>query len=293
MYTNDYATIKVVTNGRPDYGVWNNKAFDPFDFSMNWGDLQRGDQMKLVPAGFPCTYEKMSASADRTLNTHKDLASTVKQYCGSNYVKATTGDFVNQGCVTEGSIAEGVLATGSNTQNPHQAHDTVKASTPVASGSSLLGYAKLPAAGNYDICFSPRVYRLSLLNVSALPYNPTLTNPVPVWFKLYKASGNCPTTNSYAPTTSCAPRTMVLTTVAATNAITFSAIDTTPGSWGTIMISGSGLSNSKATSWEYSSPREYFTTAGGDQFRIVPDTNFGSTARPRGVTSTPPAPARG
>jgi hypothetical protein len=64
MTTGDYAAISVVTNGRGDYNLWNGKAFDPYDFSVNWGNSLIGDQMKFVPAGFPCTYEKSSASAD-------------------------------------------------------------------------------------------------------------------------------------------------------------------------------------------------------------------------------------
>ena len=282
MSVGDYAAIRVVANGRGD-GTWNSKSFDPFDFAINNKGTTQGDQMKLVPAGFPCTYEKMSSNADYVHNLPSFLATTTKQYCGSNYIHPTTGAFVNGDCSAEGSIQEGVIATGSNAQNPYQSHSTLTAGAPVASGRSLVGYLKLPAAGNYDICYSPKAYRLSLLNVSATPYNPKLVNAVPVWFKLFKTSGSCPTSNSYGGVAACSPRTMMLTTTAiSTHTVTWSAIDTTPGSWGTIKFTGSSasLSSVAATAWEYSSTREYFQTAGGDQFRLVPDdtTNIFKTA---------------
>jgi len=277
MQVGDFAAIRVGTTAAPDFAVYNFRKFSPTEFAIGADGLY-GDQMKFVPAGFPCTYEKMSSSSDAFNNRGKAMRddTNAKQYCGSNAISATNFGFMNTACVAEGSIAEGVFKTGTNAQNPFATFATLTARTRVQNSEALVGYTRLPAAGDYDICFSPEAYRKAVINVTFTPADIQLVNPVPVWFKLYKDSSCLASIGSFLtnPLPSCASRTTMLTTVAVTNAITWTAIDTTPGSWGTIKISGSGLNSNLATKWDYSSTREFFTTVGGDLFRIVPDTAF-------------------
>jgi len=280
MQVGDFAAIRVGSTANPDYSLYNLRHFNPTEFTIGTGGLI-GDQMKFVPAGFPCTYEKMSASSDAVHNVGSkiDADTNAKQYCGSNAIAATSARFLTSTCVAEGSIAEGVFKTGTNTQNPFATFTTLT-NARVTNSETLVGYTRLPAAGDYDICFSPAAYRKAIINVTIAPVNVKLVNPVPVWFKLYKDSSCLPTVGTILtnPLPSCASRMTMLTTVAATNAITWMAIDTTPGSWGTIKISGTGLNSGLATKWEYSATREYYTTVGGDNFRIVPDSAFTAAA---------------
>jgi hypothetical protein len=214
LYVDDYAAIRVVANGRAER--WQGKNFDSYDFSMSAASLTyRGDFVKLVPAGFPCTYEKATASAEYR-HSWSHAAMTALQYCGSNAIKAASGDFAIAQCVNEGSIAEGVFRTGSNQKNPFSSVQTVTSGETVPSGQNLVAYGKLPAAGNYDLCFSPRAYRLSLLNVTLTTRSGWsdmyFGTAIPVWFKLFKSEGTCPSSNSWGTISGCSPRTMMLTT---------------------------------------------------------------------------------
>jgi hypothetical protein len=279
MLAGDYAAIKIVVNGRDAYHSYNGKPFDAHDHFMSGSNLARGDTVKLVPAGYPCTYEKSTSTADLGHNVHTALATTTAQYCGTNYIRATSGTWVNLGCVYEGSVEDGVAFTGSSRNNPWASHSgAVTPGGAVPSGVPLLAYLRLPAAGSYDVCFSPRAYRLALLNVSVTPASKRLVNAVPVWFKAYRADASvCPTNDVEVPVTTCKPRTSSFNVLAATIAAHGMAhypSGIVPGSWGHIRFTGSGLSSFPATSWEYSTPREYYQTVGGDQFRLVPEEHF-------------------
>lgn len=285
LQVGDFAAIRVGATARHESAMYNRRFFDPTEFSIGTNSLF-GDKMKFVPAGFPCTYDKASAGSDLHNNVKFFLRDTTNagharaQYCGTNAISATNFGFLHETCVLEGAIAGGVFRTGTNARNPFATFATLTPRMRVPTEEALVGYVQLPAAGDYDICFSPEAYRRAVINVTIMPKNDALVNPVPVWFKLYKDSSclgavGVVQTNRFS---SCASRVTMLTTTAVTNAVTWTAMDTTPGSWGTIRIAGSGLNSAMATKWDYSAAREFYEPAGGDQFRIVPVSAFTGTA---------------
>ena len=291
MLSGDYGHIRFLANGRPSVLTYNVPgSWDPFKFYASHDVITRGDSVKIVPAGFPCTYEKSTATAELRQNVNSYLAipnAGFEQYSGTNCVRRTTGEFTSRSCVLEGSVANGVARTGAESKGPwsaftNTARDLQRAGDPLKSGDHLVAFLKLPDAGDYDICLSPVSYRRALVNVTS--DFASLYTAVPVWFKAYRRDSNvvagttCPTVSVPIPV-ACRPRVTRLTIAngaAGAHGLTWSAYDTTPGSWGTIAIQSvtSTLNSNPATAWEYGRPRSYFTTAGGDQFRLVPATAF-------------------
>eukprot|EP00760_Papus_ankaliazontas_P015056 PhM_4_TR16278/c0_g1_i1/m.90272 len=95
MYTGDFAAIRIVQNGfRHAFQVPSST------------DFTTGDMLKLVPAGFPCTYDQQSKQ---------------DKYCGSHNV-LMNGDLnpvIGLGhCATEGSVQDGVARIGTSQYNP-------------------------------------------------------------------------------------------------------------------------------------------------------------------------------
>ena len=265
MFPGDFAAIKIMQNG------FRHELFVPAKNTLN-----SGDYVKLVKGGLPCTYE----------NIH------IRDYCGSNHLQGTGIDVVKQKkryaltieCIREGAIKHGVLRVGSNQLNPYGMG--ARASYPVETltlsairgGKDLVAYAELPSAGTYDICFSPRALRTG---------NHTTYN-TPVWYKIF--NGNVDTCNvNPNERKKCYPKGRLIVS-SNTFSQSYQAKSTVPGSWGQIRIyttqaSGSGptafQSTMKATVWEYSKPREFFNTLGGDQFRLVSNNHFTNTPQGR------------
>eukprot|EP00759_Apiculatamorpha_spiralis_P009371 PhF_6_TR15988/c0_g1_i1/m.25074 len=248
MFVNDYAAIKITQNG-----------FRHTMYYPTQNSLLDGDNVKLVPSGFPCTHE---------LPSSHDIAGTaVEEYCGSNAVFTSSGIWYKDTCVKEGSVTDGVARVGTNKLNPYAAYITYNAGA-VQAPDNLVAYLRLPAAGSYDICYSPMALRKTSRYVFTR-FDPAF----PVWYKVFKATTGCPTTSWSSFSSSCKPTSLQLTTTASRGNIRWSTKDNTPGTWGSISIrdiTGSAtLSNGKATLWEKSSTKEFFTTVGGDQFRMI------------------------
>eukprot|EP00759_Apiculatamorpha_spiralis_P039582 PhF_6_TR38578/c0_g1_i1/m.57285 len=243
MYEGDYAGIKILQNGynHPFYVPENKVGFD----------TSAGDSLKLVPAGFPCTYEKYNH----------------REYCGYNRV-TLRGKFHNQ-CIREGSVQHGILRVGTNRYNPFSMNtysSRILRNLDIADGEDLVGYTQLPKQGSYDICYSPRARRI---------YNVSNNRISPVWWKIFKYESGASACDGMGPKayrTTCRPATRLVITANA-DTLRWSTTHLYPGTWGTIRIyepSGSTVLNTNpATAWEHSSPREFYTTVGGDQFRLI------------------------
>eukprot|EP00760_Papus_ankaliazontas_P004199 PhM_4_TR11705/c0_g1_i4/m.86035 len=259
MHEGDYAAIRVVPNAAQH--IMRYPKHNSFD---------DGDIVKLVPAGMSCTYEKASSR-------DSGFYSGSEQYCGSNMVSTSTGNFLISSCIYEGSVKDGVARVGTTKYNPFSPR-LGYGNSKVARGTDILtAYLRLPAAGSYDICYSSVEHR------KTFRFNRNLKlHPSPVWFKVFKASTNCPTGTSIANSVfnaHCAPTTTQLTITTDPKTLRWSSVDMTPGTWGAIKITdttGTTLNNNPATKWDHSNPPEYFTTEGGDQFRIVRSTRFGA-----------------
>eukprot|EP00759_Apiculatamorpha_spiralis_P055834 PhF_6_TR7906/c0_g1_i1/m.11738 len=248
MYTGDHAHIKITQNG------YQHDFYVPTP-----GNIINEDVVKLVPAGFPCTYEK----------------SMQKDYCGSN--RMTLRGRMPDACVREGSVQHGVPYMGSNQYNPYgQASFSPRQLTLdlMKGGETLVAYLELPAAGTYDVCFSPKARR----NVGAVVLNAS----IPVFQKIFRQdSTTCSSVGVTNFKTFCRPTgRLVITTKA--DSLRWSSPHIYPGSWGAIRIFHNSqstiLNTNPATAWAYSSTREYFTTTGGDQFRLIPISALTTTA---------------
>ena len=247
MYEGDYAAIKILQNRRPH----NTYAASPS------GNVYDGDAIKLVPAGFPCTYETGNG-----------------KYCGT---KNAAGVWTETTCPDQGSVRYGVAALGDNRANPYSmkwnGYRITSGTYPQAS-LQLIAYMKLPAPATYDMCYSPREMRKNS------PRNSTV---VPAWFKVFAMDSSCTSVGaSINIQPSCASTTR-LTIAANTDTLRWTTADWFPGSWGTIQMystdaAAKPFNLGKATAWEYSSPAEFFAIAGGDQFRLVDEDAFAAGA---------------
>ena len=231
MAEGDYATIRIKSE---------------FAASIPTSSIQRdGDSVKLVPAGFPCSYEK----------------SVLSLYCGSS-VTNVTGSWWYARCRGEGSVQNGVARIGTNALNPFV--DSFASQTIDRSTTDEIAYLKLPVAGQYDICYSPLTFRAQYQS-SAIS--------APLYFKLFKYASieGCIST-SLVQSAVCRPETLHLTIQASTvPSISWSTIDESPNTWGVVEVKGAGLSSQPAVKWDcLGCTKEYFNTSGGDMLRIVP-----------------------
>eukprot|EP00760_Papus_ankaliazontas_P001281 PhM_4_TR10438/c1_g1_i2/m.78104 len=255
MYTGDYAAIKIIQNGYRH----------PFQVPST-SDVFSGDLLKLVPAGFPCTYERPSQSI---------------KYCGGHAVSATgvLDSWRGAYCPFEGSVQDGVARVGTTTYNPFV--DTLSATKlltyeNMVGGEDLVAYLRLPSsAGAYDLCFSARGNRVTANRN---------TSDIPIFGKIFKRdAGTCASASITNKQDACMPKTRLVVTDSATqNPLRWSSPDVLPGGWGVIKVyhpSGAATqSNGPATAWELSATKSHYTTIGGDQFRLVRSTHFASSA---------------
>ena len=278
-YAGDYAAFEILANN-PPRGLLNGKPVNVSAFSLS-------DSIKLVPWGYPCTYEKRTERLDKTASTANDI----KQYCGSNAV-ASNGEWIDTSCPLEGAVAGGVARAGSRDMNPFAATtgyptaETTTWTSTATTRTNLIAYLQLPAAGSYDVCVSTKAYRrlryaTGLTRVGG-GYNGFASQAQPVWFKAYDASSStpCSQVTTYKSTgwvAGCQPRSTVLTVTAAATTVSWTTVDDTPGSWGEILFTaatGTTLSYTAATQWEYGTTRDYFNLTGGDMFRLVSESHF-------------------
>eukprot|EP00759_Apiculatamorpha_spiralis_P039631 PhF_6_TR38587/c1_g1_i1/m.57350 len=272
MFEGDYAAIWVATSGTtPTGGLPNRVPLSAYPGS--------GDNVKLVPAGYPCTYEK---------TTSLDRNTSVLQYCGSNQVKLN-GYWINEDCIREGASI--TARVGTNKRNPLV--DTLGTSEgfprSTTSSEKLIAFVRLPAVGSYDLCYSPKTYR----DLVGRNVQKKLTDAYPLWFKLFQSTttdGCDVSLAAYVNRRNCKPRQMRLTVTARTNLIQWATTDATAGSWGTIRIqSQTGILNSKMSyPWDRKGnfTKEFYSLSGGDTFRMVRVKYFTPSASSPGSLGT-------
>eukprot|EP00757_Euglenozoa_sp_SAG-D1_P011211 gene11211-55_t len=147
-----------------------------------------GDAVKLVPKGYPCSYEKESTA----WGTLKPIWTDIGSYpCFSNDLNAM-GDFMHEACLTEGSVKgaglpvethylsvqNGIGLVGTDALHPLLDTTSFSSASVLSKGARQVAYFKLPAAGVYDVCYSPLEYRYSVWNT-----NSTDGDLTPLWFK--------------------------------------------------------------------------------------------------------------
>lgn len=266
----DFAAIKIFAHSNET--TFNGVRFDPMQFSPM-------DSVKLVRAGFPCTYEKPYSHASR-MQTLTPVAQR-RQYCGANMVYPD-GSWRDPNCALEGSVTEGIPHIGSTRQNPLAPASGRQPSDYVMSGyfpvgASLSAFLRLHAAGSFDICVSTRAYRINAFNSSlSLTDEGTYTRDArPIWFKAYNANSSTPCSNVSATArnivATCVPRRTRLVVSAAFTDVTWTLSDRTHSTWAEMQFTASSgvLNFNPATLWDHSVPREYSQLFGGDQFRLV------------------------
>jgi hypothetical protein len=276
----DYGSIEIVA-------MWDKRRLLRAR-TYNASKFSLADSVKLVPAGFPCTYEKPGERIDRAVSTNR---LRTDQYCGSNVVHPATGDWLQTlSCELEGSVRGGVARIGTRSQNPF-ATDTAPPTDFITSTQrdldTLVAYLQFPDMGDYDVCVSTRDYRRARYNNSVASYRVSgrniteryARNAVPLWFKAYAAgSSDCALVSSNGGWSGfCNPKRSFLTvTNVSASVTTWSTTDETPNTWGEIMFTAvtGTLNFTASTAWDHSATRSYTTHEGGDQFRLVPEDRF-------------------
>jgi hypothetical protein len=269
-----------------------------------------GDNLKLVPAGEPCTLEHQAFNLP---------------YLGSNWVQNDgTWDRSALHGLRLGSTAGGAGRFGTQYANPlvdtwtswgtyfpanseaHiYSHTTTDDTSILSRDAYLLNYPhhayvylRLPqTAGGvkYDVCFSSREQRISWLSG-----NNTL-DAVPMWRKVYRCSDTSSCAGNLAGSDGMNGRDF---TVEA-ETVGWTMYDLTPNTWGTIVFNDKAghLSNEPATSTilvnapvateaypvapgaaSGTNNANYWAPPGGDYFRIVKASRFGeSTSMSKGL----------
>eukprot|EP01062_Namystynia_karyoxenos_P034419 TRINITY_DN2523_c0_g2_i1.p1 TRINITY_DN2523_c0_g2~~TRINITY_DN2523_c0_g2_i1.p1 ORF type:complete len:4810 (+),score=845.13 TRINITY_DN2523_c0_g2_i1:137-14566(+) len=248
-----------------------------------------GDNLKLVPEGFPCTYE------NTYLGKRGDL------YYGSRFVE-WDGRWHHQAAdgLSMGATAGGMGLMGSDTLNPltdssEMTAPSVLEPLPLDHSSQLslrrtYAYARLPrAAGRYEVCFSAMGQRALWARE-----NLTLAS-VPMWAKLYPCSSDgC---------SSISPGVLTPAFTVVDETLGWTMLDLSPGTYGTIRIDAGNITHPNGTvtqgrfldrrpmeSWdEAPHARNYWRTRGGDQLRIVHGAwlEDGFTLRPTPLVDRP------
>eukprot|EP00759_Apiculatamorpha_spiralis_P010307 PhF_6_TR17084/c0_g1_i1/m.26227 len=258
-----YATAPPITG---QSGTLQIRTFDSsWDYPLTYPrsvDQATGDNVKLVPAGMPCTYEKSSS---------RDINRGRQHYCGTNQVNAR-GHWRTSDCILEGSVKGGVAVVGTTSLNPYV--DTFNSGT-VSTGSALLAYFTWPKDGSYDICYSSTQLRRN---------NVTVPSPAPVWMKLFQlGSSGCTLLTAHTTHRDCKPSIMRFTVSAPTvsDQVYWSMHDFTALSWGVLRFRrpDGGLNSQAATQWDCATcTKSYHTTAGGDVFRLIPISQVATSA---------------
>eukprot|EP00759_Apiculatamorpha_spiralis_P009190 PhF_6_TR15950/c0_g1_i1/m.24818 len=267
LYEGDYAALRIFVSD----ATWRyQQRYPPSSYQY------RGDNVKLVPAGYPCTYEK-TTSRDKNFPNFLTRSSTSQfaHYCGSRAVDVN-GHWTSDACMLEGSVVDGVAVVGTSRLNPLV--DTIAQGGTVTGTSNQTAYIRLPAAGSYDVCYSSAHMRQY--------YSNRTTESVPLWMKLFKAGDSGCSSAVWTNRRACKPTVMRLViTSPSANPITWSMNDTTEKTWGSIKFTSTSatLSSAKVTEWDCNGcTKNYFITTGGDAFRFVPYSLITSSTVTRG-----------
>jgi hypothetical protein len=229
-YVGDFAAFEILANN-PPRGV-------TLGVKLNISAFSLSDNIKLVPFGFPCSYEKRTEKLDKVTAT----TGAAKQYCGSNAVQSN-GEWISTSfCPYEGSVQGGVAVTGGKEVNPFATTNAYPSTetqwtTTTTTRQNIVGYLQLPAAGSYDICVSTKAYRrlryITGLTRSGGGANGFASLAQPVWFKAYDSSNSaaCSSVTTYKTTgwvAGCQPRSTLLTVTAAATTISWATTDDSP-----------------------------------------------------------------
>ena len=232
----------------------------------------KGDAIKIVPRGKPCTYETKYEKMGHP-------------YLGTYYVK-DSGELHHEAALGlfEGAEDGGVGILSSSMANPFT-HGTAASDATMpriatdpsiapSAASTASVYLKMPKKiGQYEVCFSSmeqravlKKGRTSLGPVSQYPHD------VPLWKKLYPCDELATDGCRFGSSASDVPYFEVYP-----EDITWSTLDVTPHTWGTIRVQAPSkvLNRHPMSAME----SDYLTTVGGDWIRIVEDFNF-ATDRP-------------
>ena len=292
-----YAVVQLFGEGDVDF-TYPSTACGEKGVPENLLPCGSGDNLKIVPANEPCTYE------------HQNYL----PYYGSGYVEAD-GSW-NRTAVEgllEGSTPGGVGRFGPQYANPLV--DSWSAPGDFLSANArhttsygwkyhhhAYAYVRLPSevGKEYDICYSSLLERQRIWNqtIGIERYNGTVIDSKPVWRKLFRCTDP----------TDCAAETVHTTSFKVlAEEVQWSLPDLSPLTWGTLrfedtvysrlnslpatnpvragttkMVSGVSTSYVECTSCTYPTPPldglNYFEQKGGDMFRIVPASSFGETA---------------
>eukprot|EP01062_Namystynia_karyoxenos_P042238 TRINITY_DN3081_c1_g2_i1.p1 TRINITY_DN3081_c1_g2~~TRINITY_DN3081_c1_g2_i1.p1 ORF type:complete len:4381 (+),score=1060.94 TRINITY_DN3081_c1_g2_i1:147-13289(+) len=255
-----YAIVQLLRSEQ----LWNYTFIMPSTACSPPGSLAscgQGDNLKIVPAGVPCTEEQQSLSYE---------------YLGTSLV-SSDGQWQNgaAGGLLFGAGGGGVGRFGTQTQNPFVSSWTSAqeyASDNDGQAAAYV-YVRLPQqiGGSFEVCYSSLDERETLLSSLG-----TLES-VPVWHKLK----SCPDGST------CSSAAYKTEFSVAEEPVGWTMHDLTPNTWGTIVFSdnSSGLSTKAATK-ESATAYNYWAPSGGDSFRIVP---FSSVTEEDGVSSEPGA----
>eukprot|EP01062_Namystynia_karyoxenos_P041917 TRINITY_DN3058_c0_g1_i2.p1 TRINITY_DN3058_c0_g1~~TRINITY_DN3058_c0_g1_i2.p1 ORF type:complete len:4805 (+),score=1267.70 TRINITY_DN3058_c0_g1_i2:103-14415(+) len=205
------------------------------------------DNLKLVPAGTPCTWEHQRQNESWTNTMYWGSAFVTNQ--GEWSADAAPGLF-------EGATAGGVaLLLG-----------TPDGGTAPPALTTAYASLRLPQTpGDYELCLSSVSLRMQLANFSDTDTNETEVDSAPMWRKVYPcaAGGPAPCNRATAAALQVAPE-----------PLSWSAPDLTPRTWGTLRFQGGGgVPLNRAPVRVGAGDR--WRVAGGDQFRLVPLAEFG------------------
>eukprot|EP01062_Namystynia_karyoxenos_P014833 TRINITY_DN15369_c0_g1_i1.p1 TRINITY_DN15369_c0_g1~~TRINITY_DN15369_c0_g1_i1.p1 ORF type:complete len:5248 (+),score=1052.53 TRINITY_DN15369_c0_g1_i1:80-15745(+) len=217
------------------------------------------DNAKIVPAGAPCTYERV----------WRPGVSPTDRYWGSAWVgSALTGGWELSALrgLLEGAVSGGVAVPGTRLANPFAV--STSATAPVNSPEVAYLYARLPdTPGRYDLCFSSVEQRAQLKAESGI-------ESTPVWRKLF-ACNSPSSVGASGGLSGCTSRASIqFAFEVPAEPVSWDSFDLSPGTWGTLRIDGGGLSLSRAPMT--GSTRDGWGPAGGDWLRLVPTAELSS-----------------
>eukprot|EP01060_Flectonema_neradi_P007207 TRINITY_DN14_c0_g3_i1.p1 TRINITY_DN14_c0_g3~~TRINITY_DN14_c0_g3_i1.p1 ORF type:complete len:4482 (+),score=859.73 TRINITY_DN14_c0_g3_i1:81-13526(+) len=257
-----YAILQLVTMGETNFTISSSGCSLADNTAKAKCD---GDHLKLVPAGMPCTYEHAFDSSNA--------------YYGSDKVN-DDGSWKAAGYpgFSEGSTAGGVARFGTDFLNPmfdswddtftytesENATIHYQVSDETVRMEFAYAYVRLPTTvgAKYDVCYSGKEER-RINKVSAT----SAVSEIPMWRKLYRCTSDEAECQSNAAD-------LHFTVLAET--VGWSMLDLTPGTWGEIVFDDSGADQLSSVPAIFERTyADYWAPAGGDYFRILPESEFG------------------
>eukprot|EP01063_Lacrimia_lanifica_P040249 TRINITY_DN9068_c0_g2_i1.p1 TRINITY_DN9068_c0_g2~~TRINITY_DN9068_c0_g2_i1.p1 ORF type:complete len:5365 (+),score=1212.09 TRINITY_DN9068_c0_g2_i1:65-16096(+) len=265
-----YAIMQVLA----EHATWN-FTHPASTCATNIEHCRGADNIKIVPAGAPCTYEYQAAAAD---------------YYGLGSVNGTGwwDSLAAQG-LQEGATAGGVGVFGTASANPFldswgepgsyfsaggenvtaEVNGTNVTSQTNDSYPPAYAYLRVPnTAGDYDVCYSNFQRRAELkAGTHSLP-------DISGWMKLRRC----------ANVAACGAEAYTLSFTAAAEPVGWTMADLSPGTYGHISFDDSGagqLDNSPAINYpspavadiaptNESNSNDYWAPGGGDVFKLIP-----------------------